>query len=57
MDMGTVLDGENAVDCGLIDHLGGLSEAIACLYSMIEEENPQEEKEAEDDASSQHRGT
>ncbi len=49
MDMGTVLDGENAVECGLIDHLGGLSEAIACLYSMIEEE-----KEAEDDASSQH---
>lgn len=52
MDMGTVLDGEKAVDCGLIDHLGGLSEAIACLYSMIEEE-----KEAEDDASSQHSGT
>ena len=48
MDMGTVLDGEHAVGCGLIDHLGGLSEAIACLYSMIEEE-----KEADDD-SAQH---
>ncbi len=37
MDVGTVLDGEAAVDCGLIDHLGGLHEAIQCLYSMIEE--------------------
>ena len=37
MDMGTVLDGENAVECGLIDHLGGLHEAIRSLYSMIEE--------------------
>lgn len=37
MDMGTVLDGESAVDCGLIDHLGGLNEAIDCLYAMIEE--------------------
>lgn len=38
MDMGTVLDGENAVECGLIDHLGGLHEAVECLYNMIEEE-------------------
>ena len=37
MDVGTVLDGEAAVDCGLIDHLGGLHEAIQCLYSMIED--------------------
>lgn len=36
MDVGTVLDGEKAVEEGLIDHLGGLSEAIACLYEMIE---------------------
>ena len=38
MDVGTVLDGEAAVDCGLIDHLGGLHEAIRCLYDMIEED-------------------
>ena len=38
MDMGTVLDGEAAVECGLINFLGGLHEAIDCLYSMIEEE-------------------
>ena len=31
MDVGTVLDGEKAVQAGLIDHLGGLSEAISCL--------------------------
>lgn len=36
MDVGTVLDGEKAVEEGLIDHLGGLSEAISCLYAMIE---------------------
>lgn len=42
MDVGTVLDGEKAVKAGLIDHLGGLSEAIECLYSMIEEEHPEE---------------
>ena len=36
MDVGTVLDGEKAVEEGLIDHLGGLSEALACLYEPIE---------------------
>lgn len=35
-DMGTVLEGETAVKEGLIDSLGGLKEAIDCLYSMIE---------------------
>lgn len=38
MDIGTVLDGEQAVECGLIDSLGGLSDAIECLYEMIERE-------------------
>lgn len=37
MDMGTVIDGEKAVEIGLIDHMGGLSDAIECLYSLIEE--------------------
>lgn len=36
MDMGTVLDGENAVAEGLIDSLGGLSDAIEALYELIE---------------------
>lgn len=37
MDVGTVLDGEQAVNEGLIDSIGGLSDAIGKLYSMIEE--------------------
>ena len=37
MDVGTSIDGETAVKEGLIDELGGLSDAIECLYRMIEE--------------------
>ncbi len=36
MDVGTVLNGEAAVREGLIDNLGSLSDAVECLYSMIE---------------------
>lgn len=36
MDVGTVLDGQAAVDEGLIDSLGGVSDVIAALYQMIE---------------------
>ena len=39
MDVGTVLDGESAVKEGLIDSLGGLSDALDCLYGMITKEN------------------
>ncbi|MBQ8967559.1 MAG: ATP-dependent Clp protease proteolytic subunit [Ruminococcus sp.] len=35
-DIGTVLEGEEAVREGLIDNMGGLADAIACLYDMIE---------------------
>lgn len=38
MDVGTVLDGQQAVEYGLIDQLGGLSDAIRSLGDMIEEE-------------------
>ncbi|MCH5317189.1 MAG: ATP-dependent Clp protease proteolytic subunit [Eubacterium sp.] len=38
MDVGTVLDGDGAVQCGLIDELGGLSNALEYLNSVIEEE-------------------
>lgn len=38
MDVGTSIDGETAVKEGLIDELGGLSDAIECLYRMIEEQ-------------------
>ncbi len=37
-DMGTVLDGEKAVEYGLIDQLGGLGDAIEALYQMIDGE-------------------
>jgi ATP-dependent protease ClpP protease subunit len=37
MDVGTVLDGENAVECGIIDELGGLSDALDYLNKRIEE--------------------
>ena len=36
MDVGTVLDGKNAVKEGLIDKLGSLSDALAALSKMIE---------------------
>ncbi|MCC8068594.1 MAG: ATP-dependent Clp protease proteolytic subunit [Ruminococcus sp.] len=36
MDIGTVLDGKSAVELGLIDSLGGISDALDCLYSLIE---------------------
>ncbi len=37
MDMGTVLDGNRAVEEGLIDELGGLGDALQYLYAQIEE--------------------
>lgn len=36
-DIGTLLEGEDAVRCGLIDEVGGLKEAIATLENLIEE--------------------
>ncbi len=38
-DIGTVLGGVEAVKEGLIDRLGGLHDAIDCLYQLIEKEN------------------
>lgn len=38
-DMGTILIGKQAVDAGLIDEVGGLSEAISKLNSLIDEQN------------------
>ena len=37
MDVGTVLDGESAVKSGLIDEMGGLSDALDFLNKCIEE--------------------
>lgn len=35
-DVGSILDGERAVEVGLIDSIGGLSDAIETLYEMID---------------------
>ncbi len=36
MDMGTVLDGRQAVEEGLIDELGSLGDTLCYLYKEIE---------------------
>ena len=36
-DVGTILYGKEAVQSGLIDHLGSLSDALSALHRMIEE--------------------
>ena len=46
MDVGSVVDGETAVKEGLIDNLGGLSDAVQCLYDMIESEESEKKSPA-----------
>lgn len=38
-DVGSILDGEKAVEVGLIDNIGGLSDAIDTLYEMIDKQD------------------
>ncbi len=38
-DIGSILDGEEAVALGLIDKVGGLDEALTCLQEMIKPTN------------------
>lgn len=38
-DIGTVLIGREAVDCGLIDEVGGVGQAVSKLKEMIEQKN------------------
>ncbi len=40
-DVGSVIDGEMAVRIGLIDSVGGLSDAMNCLKSLVKERNPE----------------
>ena len=35
-DVGTMLEGKDAVKEGLIDEVGGIKEALAKLYELIE---------------------
>lgn len=46
MDVGTVLDGEQAVAEGLIDELGGLAQAVGKLTELIEAKNPEQKGES-----------
>lgn len=46
-DVGSVICGEEAVELGLIDHLGGLSDALACLRQEIRTKTDQETGERE----------
>ena len=41
-DVGSVIYGEESVALGLIDQIGGLSDALDCLYRQIEEKRRQE---------------
>lgn len=43
-DIGTVIVGKKAVECGLIDEVGSIKEAMAKLYELIEE-NEEEQNE------------
>ncbi len=44
-DVGSVIYGEEAVELGLIDQIGGLSQALDCLWEMIGQDQPGEKKE------------
>lgn len=44
LDVGTVLDGEDAVKEGLIDNLGSFSDALDALYAMIDKEKKAKKK-------------
>ncbi len=43
-DVGTILYGKEAVASGLIDELGGLNDALACLHDMIRENREEDRK-------------
>ena len=45
-DVGSVIYGEEAVKLGIIDQIGGLSDALSCLHEMIgEQRKEQQERE------------
>ena len=44
-DVGSVIYGEEAVGLGLIDQIGGLSDALACLHQMMQEKKSKGENQ------------
>lgn len=43
-DVGSVIYGEEAVELGLIDRIGGLSDALDCLYEQIAQARQEEQE-------------
>ena len=41
-DLGTILVGQEAVDCGLIDEVGGIKDAMQKLHELIEKSKTKE---------------
>ncbi|NCE65188.1 peptidase S14 [Pseudoflavonifractor sp. 524-17] len=46
-DVGSVIYGEEAVAVGLIDHIGGLSDALDCLHQMIDQQKKGKEEKTD----------
>ena len=44
-DVGSIILGKEAVDIGLIDEIGGIDEALRCLYKQIDEVKNKTNKE------------
>lgn len=44
-DMGTIIVGKDAVDLGLIDDIGGIKDALAKLYELIEKNKKEQENQ------------
>ena len=44
-DVGTILYGKEAVESGLIDHLGGLNDALEALHQMIKDQEIMRKKQ------------
>ena len=50
-DVGSVIYGEEAVGIGLIDQIGGLSSALACLHEMMDKARAERESREVQDQS------
>ena len=46
-DVGSVIYGEEAVKLGIIDQIGGLSDALSCLHEMIDQRKKQQKEREE----------
>ncbi len=57
LDIGTVLDGKSAVEEGLIDNLGSLSDAVKRLYELIEKDKSDNPRKAPEKSSKSTKST